>query len=86
MAAQARHQGHTQRQEDPRLLPPATGQHSVYFTTYFHVLTLCQATAVWVSQEAPPAKQYKSSQLVAQLSLALHDFILLRTGDTRCSS
>ena len=42
-----------------------------------------QATAVWVSKEVPPAKQYKSSELVAQLSLALHDFILLRTGDTR---
>ena len=45
-----------------------------------------QATAVWLSQEVPPARQYKSSQLVAQLSLALHDFILLRTGDTRCSN
>ena len=45
-----------------------------------------QATAVWVSKEVPPAKQYKSSELVARLSLALHDFILLRTGDTRCSN
>ena len=84
MAAQARHQGHPQRQEDPRLLPPATGQHSVHFTTYIHVMSWLQATAVWVSQEVPPARQYKSSQLVEQLSLALHDFILLRTGDTRC--
>ena len=48
-------------------------------------MTWCQATAVWVSQEAPPARQYKSSELVEQLSLALHDFILLRTGDTRYS-
>ena len=55
-----------------------------YFTTYFHAMSWLQATAVWVSKEVPPAKQYKSSELVARLSLALHDFILLRTGDTRC--
>lgn len=55
-----------------------------YFTTYCNAMTWCQATAVWVSKEVPPAKQYKSSELVARLSLALHDFILLRTGDTRC--
>ena len=42
-----------------------------------------QATAVWLSKEVPAAKQYKSAELVSQLSLALHDFILLRTGDSR---
>ena len=42
-----------------------------------------QATAVWLSKEVPAAKKYKSAELVSQLSLALHDFILLRTGDSR---
>ena len=40
---------------------------------------------MWLSscQKAPEARDYKSDQLAAELSLALHDFILLRTGDTR---
>ena len=38
---------------------------------------------MWLSKEVPQAKQYKSSELVSELSLKLHDFILHRTGDTR---
>ena len=46
---------------------------------------LLQATAVWLStsQKAPEARAYKSAELVSELSLAVHDFILLRTGDIR---
>ena len=47
------------------------------------VLYFLQATAVWMSKEVPQAKQYKSSELVSELSLKLHDFILHRTGDPR---
>ena len=42
-----------------------------------------QATAVWLSKEVPPPRQYKSSELVSELSLKLHDFILHQTGDPR---
>ena len=42
-----------------------------------------QATSVWLSKEVPKANQYKSSELVSELTLKLHDFILHRTGDTR---
>ena len=40
---------------------------------------------MWLSssKKAPEARDYKSDQLAAELSLALHDFILLRTGDIR---
>ena len=46
---------------------------------------MLQATAVWPStgQAAPEARAYKSAELVSELRLALHDFILLRTGDIR---
>ena len=54
-----------------------------YFFVRINVLPSYQATAVWLSQEVPPARQYKSSELVAQLSLRLHDFILHQTGDPR---
>ena len=40
-----------------------------------------QATAIWLSKEVPKAKEYKSSELVDELSLRLHDFVLLQTGD-----
>ena len=42
-----------------------------------------QATAVWLSKEVPPPRQYKSSELVSELSLKLYDFILHQTGDPR---
>ena len=42
-----------------------------------------QATAVWLSKEVPQTRQYKSSELVSELSLKLHDFILHQTGDPR---
>ena len=38
---------------------------------------------MWLSKEVPKANQYKSSELVSELTLKLHDFILHRTGDTR---
>ena len=40
---------------------------------------------MWLStsQAAPEARAYKSAELVSELRLALHDFILLRTGDIR---
>ena len=43
---------------------------------------------MWLStsQKAPEARAYKSAELVSELSLALHDFILLRTGDIRYRS
>ena len=36
-----------------------------------------------MSKEVPPPRQYKSSELVSELSLKLHDFILHQTGDPR---
>ena len=52
--------------------------HLVVYILYF-----LQATAVWLSKEAPKAKQYKSAELVSELSLKLYDFILHQSGDPR---
>ena len=39
-----------------------------------------QATAVWLSKEIPEDERYKTSELLGELSLKLHDYIHHKTG------
>ena len=42
--------------------------------------TTAQATAVWLSKEIPEDERYKTSELLGELSLKLHDYIHHKTG------